>query len=49
MARIGYQADMDASPTFPETAPRAGSLTRTTSETEVTVRLDLDGTDTEAG
>ena len=44
MARIGYQADMDASPTFPETAPRSGSLTRTTSETEVTVRLDLDGT-----
>lgn len=44
MARIGYQADMDASPTLPETSPRAGSLARTTSETEVTIRLDLDGT-----
>ena len=51
MPRIGYQADMDASPTSPspdssvlETSPRAASLTRATSETEVTIRLDLDGT-----
>jgi imidazoleglycerol-phosphate dehydratase len=46
MARIGYQTDMDASPPSPvtDTPPRAASLTRATSETEVTIRLDLDGT-----
>jgi imidazoleglycerol-phosphate dehydratase len=46
MARIGYQTDMDASPPSPVTdiPARAASLTRATSETEVTIRLDLDGT-----
>jgi imidazoleglycerol-phosphate dehydratase len=46
MARMGYQTGMDASPPSPvmDTAPRAASLTRATSETEITVSLDLDGT-----
>jgi imidazoleglycerol-phosphate dehydratase len=46
MARIGYQTGMDASPPSPvtDTPPRAASLTRATSETEVTISLDLDGT-----
>jgi imidazoleglycerol-phosphate dehydratase len=49
MARIGYQAEMDATSaplgsSVSDTAPRAASLTRATSETEVTIRLDLDGT-----
>jgi imidazoleglycerol-phosphate dehydratase len=46
VARIGYQIGMDASspPAPTEIAARSAALTRATSETEVTIRLDLDGT-----